>query len=190
MRRSKLPDCESRLAAKLARYRGATEREREMVARFSTFLASHDDAFERTLLVGHVTGSAWIVSRDGRAVVLLHHRKLDRWLQPGGHADGDADTLRVAHREAVEETGLASVAAVDGEIFDIDVHAISERGDEPAHEHFDVRYAFFADREEAPRSNAESHAIAWIPLAEIERYAIDDSVRRLADKTPSLFRVR
>ncbi len=181
-----MPDHGFDLAAALARYRGATDRERAMVARFTDFLSSHDDAFKRTLLVGHVTGSAWIVSRDGTFVLLLHHRKLDRWLQPGGHSDGDGDTLRVALREAIEETGLTSLVPVDGEIFDIDVHAIPHRGDKPAHEHFDVRFAFFADRDDVPQRNAESHAVAWIPLAEIERYGIDDSVRRLVAKTPSL----
>ena len=76
------------------------------------------------------------------------------------------------------------------EIYDIDVHAIPARGDEPAHAHYDVRFAFYADRAEAPRANRESHAVAWIAFDAIERYTIDDSVRRLIAKTPSLVRSR
>ncbi len=182
-----LPEPAFDLAIALSHYGGSDARERAMVSKISSFVAAHEDAFERTLLIGHVTGSAWIVSRDGSAVLLLHHRKLDRWLQPGGHSDGDGDTRHVALREAIEESGLTSLVAVDGEIFDVDVHAIPQRGREPAHDHYDVRFAFFADRDEAPQRNAESYAVAWIPLAEIERYDIDESVRRLVAKTPSLF---
>jgi len=96
--------------------------------------------------------------------VLLHHRKLDRWLQPGGHADGDPDVRAVAWREAREETGLASLVPATEAVYDVDVHDILTRGAEPAHKHYDVRFAFFADRDETPPGNLESHAVRWSTL--------------------------
>ncbi len=157
-----------------------------MAERLRAFVAAHADCFERTHLAGHVTGSAWVVDRAGKAAVLTHHRKLDKWLQLGGHADGDSDIRRVARREALEESGLAEIEPASDGIYDVDVHEIPARGAEPAHVHYDVRFAFYADREALPTASEESHAVAWIPLADIERFAIDDSVRRLVAKTPSL----
>jgi 8-oxo-dGTP pyrophosphatase MutT (NUDIX family) len=149
-------------------------------------VTAHPDCFERTHRAGHVTGSAWVVDRAGEAAVLTHHRKLGKWLQLGGHADGDSDIRRVARREAVEESGLTEIESASDRIYDVDVHEIPARGAEPAHLHYDVRFAFYADRNARPAASEESHAVAWVPLAEIERFAIDDSVRRLAAKTRSL----
>ena len=174
------------LLADLDRYRPADAREGAMVANLRAFVAQCAGAFERTLAVGHVTASAWVVDRTGTFALLTHHRKLDRWLQLGGHADGDADLRRVALREAREESGLHSLIAATQAIYDVDIHAIPGRGDEAAHLHYDVRFAFFADPREAPRPTAESYAVAWIALADLERYGVDDSVRRLVRKTPAL----
>src|SRR5690606_19041524 len=121
------------LAESLAAYAPHDNHEAAMVARFRAFLASLQnphDAFARELAGdapdwGHVTGSAWSVSRDAQRVVLVHHAKLGRWLQPGGHCDGDADVLAVALREAREETGLEVAPRKPG-IFDVDVHSIPE----------------------------------------------------------------
>jgi 8-oxo-dGTP pyrophosphatase MutT (NUDIX family) len=174
------------LLAELERYVPSSDGERAMRERLRAFVAGHPDCFERTHLAGHVTGSAWIVDRAGEAAVLTHHRKLGKWLQLGGHADGDSDIRRVARREAVEESGLAGIESANDGIYDIDVHEIPARGAEPAHLHYDVRFAFYAERGSIPVANDESHAVAWVPLAEIERFAIDDSVRRLVAKTASL----
>jgi 8-oxo-dGTP pyrophosphatase MutT (NUDIX family) len=171
-------------------YAPDTPREADMLARLRAFVAANPDCFERTLQSGHVTGSAWVVDRTGRFVVLAHHRKLGRWLQPGGHADGNADVRSVALRETREETGLRELEPACDGIFDIDVHAIPARGNEPAHDHYDIRFAFFGNADETPVANEESHAVAWVPLAAIETFAIDDSVRRLVAKTPALVRER
>jgi 8-oxo-dGTP pyrophosphatase MutT (NUDIX family) len=174
--------------AELDAYAPETPRECEMLGSLRAFVAEHADCFERSHAAGHVTGSAWIVDRACRSVLLVHHRKLGRWLQPGGHADGDPDVRAVALREAIEETGLQALESASTGIFDIDVHAIPRRGDEAAHLHYDVRFAFFGDPNQRPVVSAESHAVAWIPLAAIETYDIDDSVRRLVAKTASLAR--
>lgn len=171
------------LLDELDAYAPVDSREGEMRDRLRAFVAANGDCFERTNLAGHVTGSAWIVDHAWSAVVLLHHRKLDRWLQPGGHADGDGDVLRVALREATEETGLVSLVPASRAIFDLDVHEIPARGDEPAHHHYDVRYAFVASRASEPIVSDESHAVRWVDLIDIERFAIDDSVRRLVGKS-------
>jgi 8-oxo-dGTP pyrophosphatase MutT (NUDIX family) len=149
---------------------------------FRDLARSAADCCERTLLDGHFTGSAWVVSGDGGRALLMHHRKLGRWLQPGGHADGDGDLASVALREAEEETGLRGLR-VEGGVFDLDRHRIPARGAEPEHWHYDVRFVVRAGADEAFIVNAESHALAWRPVAEIAADAsVDESVRRMARK--------
>jgi 8-oxo-dGTP pyrophosphatase MutT (NUDIX family) len=162
------------------------ERERAMRDRLVAFVGAHPDAFERALAIGHVTASAWIVDPSRTRALLTHHRKLGRWLQLGGHADGDPDVRAAALREAREESGLASLRFVGDAIYDLDVHAIPARRGEPAHEHFDVRFALEADPDEPLLVSGESHELAWIPLADLARYGADESVLRLARKTPRL----
>jgi hypothetical protein len=112
---------------------------------FREFGLQHADCFERSCVPGHFTGSAWLVDRTGQRVLLTHHRKLDRWLQLGGHADGDGDLAGVALREAEEESGLTDLV-VEPEIFDLDRHVIPARGNEPEHWHYDVRFVVCANR--------------------------------------------
>ncbi|MBW8824118.1 MAG: NUDIX hydrolase [Xanthomonadales bacterium] len=139
-------------------------------------------AFVRERREGHFTGSAWLVSRDGKNVLLTHHRKLDRWLQLGGHADGDMDLRAVALKEAEEESGLAGLS-VDEAIFDLDTHWIPERGDVPGHWHHDVRYVVHAGDDEAFAVSDESNALAWRGIAEIANDpSADASLRRMAQR--------
>ena len=161
-------------------------REQEVVEQFASFARSHADCCERTCAPGHFTGSAWVVSADGERALLLHHRKLDIWVQPGGHADGDGDLAQVALREAEEETGLPGLR-LEGGVFDLDRHVIPARGSEPEHYHYDVRFVVRASGDEAFTVNDESHALAWIPVREIAAdEAADPSVRRMAQKWLSL----
>ncbi len=148
------------------------------------FLELLDDAenpFLRSRLAGHFTGSAWVVSADGARTLLTHHRKLERWLQPGGHADGDTDLARVALREAEEETGVPGLRLEDGTIFDLDRHWIPERRDVPGHWHYDVRYVVRAGADERYVVSEESNALAWRGIADVAADpASDDSMRRMA----------
>ncbi|GAB2549413.1 NUDIX hydrolase [Rhodanobacter koreensis] len=156
--------------------------EAEGALRFCKFLQSDPSIFERSHPPGHFTGSAWLVSADGARVLLMHHRKLDRWLQPGGHADGDAVLARVALREAQEETGVACLR-VEGGIFDIDRHRILARGSEPEHWHYDVRYVVRAGADDRFVINEESRALAWRPVVEVAHDAsFDSSLQRMARK--------
>ena len=149
---------------------------------FRRFLGSSPRAFERSHAIGHFTGSAWLVSANGRRVLLTHHRKLDRWLQLGGHADGDADLARVALREAEEESGLRDLVG-ETSVFDLDRHLIPARGNEAEHWHYDVRYVVRAGGSEEFLVSAESHALAWREIAAIAGDgAADDSLRRMARK--------
>ena len=117
--------------------------EEAVIAQFLALLEEPANPFVRERLEGHLTGGAWLVSGDGRRILMTHHRKLDRWLQLGGHADGDTDMARVALKEAEEESGLSDLA-LEGGIFDLDRHWIPERKDVPGHWHYDVRYVIRA----------------------------------------------
>ena len=166
----------------LASYSPPAAAERQARQWFEEFARAHPDCCERTLLVGHFTGSAWLVSADGERVLLTHHSKLDRWLQLGGHADGDGDLARVALREAEEESGLAGLA-LEGGVFDLDRHAIPARGAEPAHWHHDVRFVVRAMGSEEFSTSEESHALAWRRVADIAGDDdADESLRRMACK--------
>jgi 8-oxo-dGTP pyrophosphatase MutT (NUDIX family) len=174
------------MLGELRAYEPADMREETMRARLIAFVAAHADAFERTLLVGHVTASAWIVDPARERALLTHHRKLGKWLQLGGHADGEPDVRGAALREAREESGLTSLRFARDAIFDLDVHPIPGRRGEPAHEHYDVRFAFEADPGEPLVVSAESKELAWVPLGALAAYGADESVLRLARKTALL----
>ncbi len=154
-----------------------------MLERLRRFVLEHEDCFERSLTVGHVTGSAWVVDLERRHVLLTHHHKLDRWLQLGGHADGEPDVLKVALREAREESGLEEIRPVSGGIFDVDVHEIPARDGMPCHYHHDVRYLMEADRSHPLCMSAESKALQWVRLSEIGGLTAEESVLRMAAKT-------
>jgi 8-oxo-dGTP pyrophosphatase MutT (NUDIX family) len=170
------------LSDALARFRAAYPTESIHADLFAGFLASSPDVFERRHPPGHFTGSAWLVSADGLRVLLTHHRKLGRWLQLGGHADGDADLARVALREAEEESGLTGLV-VEGGIFDLDRHAIPARGADPEHWHYDVRFVVRATGREDFAVSEESLELAWKPIVEIAADpSADESMRRMAAK--------
>lgn len=150
-------------------------------ARMLSFLGAHPDCFERSCKPGHFTGSAWLINATGDSVLLTHHKKLGRWLQPGGHADGDSDLLRVSLREASEESGIDEIEPAAPGIFDIDIHEIPEHKGIPAHLHYDVRFALRALSDKFVVSD-ESTALAWVPLKRLEEYTLEDSLLRMRAK--------
>lgn len=175
------------LIAQLARYQSAYAEELTFKDSFLDLLA-HDRAFHRDHLPGHITASAWIVDDSGESVLLTLHAKLNRWLQPGGHADGEEDVLAVARREAFEETGLLSLHVLSDSIFDIDIHNIPQRKDFPAHLHFDIRFLLRGDIHETPVLTAESHQLAWQPVGGLAALTGNNaSMLRMAEKVKRLF---
>lgn len=159
--------------------------EAAMLATYGPFIAAHLDCLVRTCLEGHLTASAWIVDAARERTLLTHHRKLDRWLQLGGHVDGEADLAAAALREAREESGLTRLRLVSPEIFDVDRHRIPARGAEPEHWHYDVRFLIEADPAELLAVSHESKDLAWVRLTEVARLNPDESLARMVRKVVS-----
>lgn len=170
------------LIAELAAYAPCWPEEAEAAAQFAALYDSGDDPFVRERTAGHFTASCWLVDRSGTRVLLTHHRKLQRWLQLGGHADGDRDLAQVALREAREESGLDGLRVERG-LFDIDRHWIPARGDVAGHWHYDARYVVHAGANEEYVVSDESLDLAWRDVAAIaEDQDADSSLRRMARK--------
>ena len=152
-----------RLLAELETYAGADPAE-ERHRRAMVELLSSADAFSRSHFApGHFTASCYIVDFAGR-LLLHHHRRLNRWLQMGGHVEGDESPALAALREGSEESGLSDLRLAAG-IFDLDIHAIPAAKGEPQHDHFDVRYVARTGAPEAIAiDRAESNDLAWVTL--------------------------
>src|ERR1700760_4051222 len=135
--------------------------------RMLELLHTRSDCFRRDAFPAHFTGSALVLAADGSKVFLHHHRKLDRWLQFGGHCDGDPDVVQVALREATEESGITGLIVASARPFDLDIHEIPAHGSEPAHFHFDVRYMLVAPEGAEAVCSAESHELRWFTPAEM-----------------------
>jgi len=174
------------LAQKLAQHPPFDDKEAQMLEQIVRFVDRYENCFERSLKIGHITGSAWIIDLGRSHALLTHHRKLDRWLQLGGHSDGDANTLNVALREGLEESGLQALRPVSETIFDVDVHLIPARKDEPDHYHYDVRFLLEADRNTPLIISEESKELAWVPLEEVLNLNPDASIKRMVEKSLAL----
>lgn len=158
------------------------------VARAKRFVIEHENCFDSGLLPGHITGSAWVVNPMRDKALMLHHKKLDRWFQPGGHADRDADIRRVVLREISEETGLPpeQIKLVSDKIFDVDIHTIPANQFGPHHVHFDIRFLLEVDERQPIPGNNESYQILWVPLYQAVQYNHNLSTYRMVEKTRRL----
>ncbi len=152
---------EARAQLRAARLVG--DHQDQLRERILAFVDEHPDCLHRSCLGGHLTGSGFIVDPEKGKTLLIHHAKLDRWLQPGGHADGDGNLGAVAMKEAAEETGLVGLHLVTPAI-DIDVHTIPARADEPVHLHLDVRFLVLVGHDRAPAPNHETLGARWMSL--------------------------
>ncbi len=157
--------------------------EAAMAAEYAPFVTAHADCLLRTCVPGHLTASAWIVDRTRRWTLLTHHHKLDRWLQLGGHVDGNPDLLAAALREGLEESGLKSLVPVSPEILDVDRHVIPARKTEPEHFHYDVRFLIEGDRDEPLQISDESKDLAWVELSRVAELNPSESLARMVRKT-------
>jgi 8-oxo-dGTP pyrophosphatase MutT (NUDIX family) len=180
------------LLASLRQHHAEDAAERASLGEIVAFVeaAGERDPFDRSLPAAHLTGSAFVLSSDGASVLLLHHTKLGRWLQPGGHAEPGEDRGEdIALREAMEETGIPSLRLHPDapRPFDVDVHVIPARKGEPAHKHLDLRYLVRAP-ENATLSPAEgeSRQVGWFRWAELEGLGLDGGLRRALAKAKRL----
>jgi 8-oxo-dGTP pyrophosphatase MutT (NUDIX family) len=155
------------------------------------FVAAHRHPFDRGIAAGHLTGSALVVASDGARTLLLHHHKLMRWLQPGGHAEaGEHRGEDVALREALEETGIRGLTLHPQapRPLDVDVHDIPARPGEPAHEHLDLRYLVVAPREAVVAPGVgESERIRWFAWEELAGLGLDPGLIRALSKARRYF---
>ncbi|MBK5291806.1 MAG: NUDIX hydrolase [Acidobacteriia bacterium] len=172
----------SSLLRELETYQAATPQEETMRLQLIRFVTTHEQCFSRNLQLGHITASAWVLDLDGNHVLLTHHRKLNRWLQLGGHTEGEARLVDSALRETREESGLLEVKAVREEIFDLDIHTIPARGPEPEHLHYDVRFLLQASRQAPLLVSSESKNLAWVKLDEVQRLNPAESMMRMVRK--------
>jgi 8-oxo-dGTP pyrophosphatase MutT (NUDIX family) len=177
---------DSPLVELLSRHVPADGKEREDLERMRAFAGELASPFSRAQPAAHFTGSAVVVDPAGGRVVLLHHGKLKRWLQPGGHADeADGGLMEAtALREAREETGCrVRLHPTAPRPLDVDIHRIPARKDEPEHLHLDVRYLIVAEDPEALAHDPnESFGAQWLPWEEALERADEAPLRRLLEK--------
>lgn len=140
-----------------------------------------EQAFLRENLERHFTASAFVVSDNKEKILLLHHKKLDKWIQPGGHADGEMDLLEVAKKEFFEETGILNSPKIEEKVFHIDIHSIPEHKNVPAHEHYDWRFLFQIPATTPLNHNEESLGLRWFTREELKNLNTDKSVIRMAE---------
>lgn len=171
----------SNLVLALEAYLDAHPGESAEATRFIDFVNAQERCYERDCWHGHITGAAWLVNAAGSHALLTHHRKLDMWLQLGGHSDGDPNTTGVALREAREESGL-EVRLLSSQIFDIDSHVIPARKGDPEHIHFDVRFLMQVVGSEDFVVSPESIDLAWVPLATLTDFTREATILRMRDK--------
>jgi 8-oxo-dGTP pyrophosphatase MutT (NUDIX family) len=172
----------------LEQYHTNDVHEAVMLQQILNFVKTHPLCLERSLSVGHITTSAWITDSSRNHVLMLHHGKLDKWLQLGGHADGESDLQKSAMKEATEESGLTCINLVQEGIFDVDIHLIPARKQEPAHYHYDVRFLMEADKAEPLRINHESKDLRWVPVDEVLSLNSEESITRMVRKHQALYK--
>lgn len=176
------------LLGQLESYETSFEEEFLFIPRFQSLLRNFKGCFSRSLTTGHITASAWIINEKVTSALLVHHRKLGKWLQPGGHTDGQEDVLASAMREAIEETGLTSISLAQNHIFDLDIHPIPPHGEVAAHLHYDIRFLFVADNSIPVAISRESHDVRWFDLDQIAELTDNNvSIERMVLKSRRSF---
>lgn len=163
----------------IEKYRPSNTEEESNRQRTITFVKEHNDCFDRSCVPGHITGSSWLLNRFGTHVLLIQHRKLNMWIQTGGHCDGETDVLAVSIREAQEESGIQNIKVVSEDIFDLDIHRIPERPGEPAHLHYDVTFLLQVQDDSPCVQNHEANALKWFDKNPDNFPLSENSMRRM-----------
>jgi 8-oxo-dGTP pyrophosphatase MutT (NUDIX family) len=162
----------------LVGYRPRGEAELRDVGRVKELVRTAADPWLRSLPL-HLTASALIVHPDSGRVLLRWHRRQQAWLQVGGHGDpGESDPLAIALREAGEETGLTDLAPwPDGQLRHVAVVGVPAAGDEPAHEHADLRFVLATQAPGVARAEAPDAPLRWLPWREAYQATSEANLR-------------
>ena len=166
----------------LNRYNPTSEEESLYKQKMLELIDCCPDCFLRSCRVGHFTASAFLLNKEMTHVLLMHHTKLDKWMQLGGHCDGDSDVLNVAIKEAQEESGIINIRALKSDIFDIDIHLIPPTEKEASHYHFDIRFLLHAHLDDKFTKNHESKELKWIEKTSKNIPSESESVLRMFRK--------
>lgn len=175
------------LRSSLSLYQPINDQEADYKTQMLELFSEGEIAFQRKRKAGHFTASAWVLDPSKQSVLLILHSKIGKWLQPGGHADGNQDLLEVAKKELLEETGVNGVELLKTTIFDLDIHTIPAHKGIPEHLHYDMRFIFRGNSQARMQINHESKDIQWVPLDEIpELVSKDPSICRMVEKSKEL----
>ncbi len=163
------------------------------VTRAKQMIVQHEDIWLQSCKAGHITGSGLIFDRANERVLLMCHRKLQLWLQMGGHGEGELDPSQIALREAIEESALPDLtffpASEQPTFIDVDAHTIPARPDVPEHYHLDFRYLLLTSSPEKIRlPHAEAHDLRWFSFSEIPALPLKPATLRLVKKAERLLR--
>ncbi len=192
--RYQLQDTLSQITAMLDAHQTTDEKEIHDIAFIKQLIQSNPNILNMNCEVGHLTASAVIVDMTSHKMLLHFHKRLNRWLQVGGHADYETDFSRVALREAQEETGLPDLAFYpsDNPIvpIDYDAHTFPQRKDIPEHFHLDFRYVLTTHKpDDVSPEDGESVEFKWLTFEEALSLISDEDhgLRRLLQKVAGLF---
>jgi 8-oxo-dGTP pyrophosphatase MutT (NUDIX family) len=166
----------------LSQYDPLAPEEQSTKIRMLDCIKTYDNCFDRSLFIGHITASAWLLNKDLTKALIMHHAKLDMWVQLGGHCDGNPNPLQVALKEAQEESGIQNIEPIHDGIFDIDIHFIPATPKEPEHYHYDVRFLLRVTGDEKYIQNEESKALRWIGKEAHELPTQAHSILRMFEK--------
>ena len=166
---------------KLENYKSNFIEENYYKVEMLNLLKNHPDPFKRSY-PSHFTASAFLLNSDRSKFLLLHHRKLDKWFQPGGHCDGNQNLLEVSMKEAKEESGINEIRPISEKIYDIDIHLIPEIHNEKEHYHYDIRFLLQTIDNDFLIKNRESKEIKWVSFDGIDEFPINENLRRMIAK--------
>ena len=166
----------------LEAYHPLTQKEQSFKKEMLAFVTKYDNCFERSLEIGHITASAWLLNKNHTHALLMHHSKLDKWFQLGGHCDGNPNVLDVAIKESQEESGIIGIEPLFSSIFDIDIHLIPANKKEKEHYHYDIRFLLHVTSDEHIIQNNESKELRWIGKNQTDLPTNTESVLRMFNK--------
>ena len=166
----------------LEKYQPSDQKELSFKKNILDFMSKYESCFERSLEIGHITASAWLLNKEHTHALLMHHAKLNKWFQLGGHCDGNPDVIAVAIKESQEESGILGIEPLSAEIFDIDVHLIPANKKEQEHYHYDIRFLLSVTSDEHIVQNSESKELRWVSKDPKDLPTDIESVQRMFNK--------